>query len=185
MNYGINFNNFRVIRPTKGKFSTSEMAITGTTMSFNINTAIELDYPERVVLLASDDGREVAVSPWSPDMNIGIESSFQFYDLSITPAPKRIVLRDKNMVKALRMARRWSGTERWKASGFYIRETGVIFFDLNHATPASKKSGQQNKVLTIADYPKVTDLVRQMRPMQIALPAASGQDCAKADYTVL
>ena len=158
------YQSMRVIRPTS-QFSIASMQITCTTVSFNLSTASELHYPERIVILASDDGMDLAICPWDTTSPVSIENTHPFFDKEVHPVPKRISIKDRRFVQALRKTCGWSGDK------------------LRRVLTAQKKQ-QKSSLLSIADYPRFSQVAHKMKPM-LALPTfGPAQHDVHADYIV-
>ena len=165
------FNSMRVICPASN-FSIANVRITCTTVSFNLNTASELHYPERVSILAAEDGSILTIVPWAPNGNVGIAYAVPFFDKSVRPTPKRITVRDKNFARRLRKTCGWDKDKlRREAYGLYDPDYNLVYFDLSNAVLASEKKQKNSLALGISDYPSFSQVVRASRPM-LALPAS-------------
>ena len=169
-------NDCRVIGSSPDSFSTADLLVTCTTLSFNFNAASELHYPSRVLLIASDDGVHLAIKGWTEDSGIGEEHTLPFFDRSVKPSPKRIIIRNKKCAGALRRARGWdSDKERRKAFGLYSPKDDLIYFDLSKAFFPSEKTAKKKRELSLSDYPKLSDISRlshTMKPWLLALPSS-------------
>lgn len=178
------YQSMRVIRPTS-QFSIANIQITCTTVSFSLSTASELHYPERIVILASDDGMDLAICPWDTTSPVSIENTHPFFDQKIRPVPKRLAIRDRRFVQALRKTCGWSGDKlRREAYGMYEPDYNVVYFNMNQAILTSQKKKQKSSLLSIADYPRFSQVVHKMKPM-LALPSSGpAQDDVSSDYIV-
>lgn len=165
------FNSMRIVCPSNN-FSIANIRITCTTVSFNLNTASELHYPERVSIFAAEDGSLLTIVPWIPNGNIGIAYAIPFFDKSVRPTPKRIIVREKNFVRRLRKTCGWDNDKlRREACGMYDPDYNLVYFDLSNAILASEKKKKDSLMFGISDYPKFSQIVRAQRPM-LALPTS-------------
>ena len=127
-----------IITPSQYTFSTSEVRVTTAMLGFTLTSAAELDYPERVCLVASEDTK------------------------------KLVTIRDKSFVKALRNTLGWEDKLCRTVRGVLYKSAKMLYFDLTKATLLKDKHKQ--KIASLADYPRVSEVVKVMRP--IALPPA-------------
>ena len=178
------YQSMRVIRPTS-QFSIASMQITCTTVSFNLSTASELHYPERIVILASDDGMDLAICPWDTTSPVSIENTHPFFDKEVHPVPKRISIKDRRFVQALRKTCGWSGDKlRREAYGMYEPDYNVVYFNMSKPVLTAQKKQQKSSLLSIADYPRFSQVAHKMKPM-LALPTfGPAQHDVHADYIV-
>ena len=164
-----------IIRPST-QFSTADMQVTCTTVNFSLSTASELHYPARVIFLASEDGEDFAIKPWDDDCQIGVENSYEFFDTSVKPVPKKITIRDKKFAQALRRTLGWSDKVRRKAYGLFEPDFNLIYFNLSHAEIPTQGGTRRRNALMISDYPKYTNVMHRMKPLVLALPAANAEE---------
>ena len=165
------YQSMRVMRPSN-QFSIANMQVTCTTVSFNLSTASELHYPERIVILASDDGKNLAIWPWDVGSPVSIENTHPFFDKSVRPTPKRISIKDKRVVRTLRQACGWDrDKQRREVYGMYEPDYGLVYFNLSSAILSSQKKQKKSSLLSISDYPRFSQVATKMKPM-LALPAS-------------
>jgi len=157
--------NFRVISPELVSFSTSQMRISTSTLSFNITAAAELGYPETVCLLATADGRGLAIQA-NPKDNFA-QLALPFYD---EKKGRRTLTKitDRAFVRALRRELGWQDNMSRRANGILYRNISLLFFDL---TNAERLTGGKSKsqVLTLADYPRIDEVMSRLHPAPLAL----------------
>lgn len=180
------FENMHVIQPS-GKFSTADMQVTCTTVSFSLSAASELHYPERVTMMTTEDGNTIALVPWESCGELGEAFSMPFFNQNVKPVPKRIVIREKNFVQAMRKTRGWDKDKcRRRVYGLYEPSCNAIFFNLRHAVLPSDKGSKKRQIAVLSDYPKYKDLIYHMKPVMLALPASpQSTDFEPASYSVL
>ena len=78
------YSNYKVIGPGMGNFSTSELKLTATTMSFNAAAAAELGYPEVVIMMASPDAKYLLVQVYDE----AEAKEFNFLPIVVEPLTK-------------------------------------------------------------------------------------------------
>ena len=155
-----------IITLSQYTFSTSEVRVTTAMLGFTLTSAAELDYPERVCLVASEDGSHLGLKVW--DSSIDVSLSFPFVDRSQADTKKLVTIRDKSFVKALRNTLGWEDKLCRTVRGVLYKSAKMLYFDLTKATLLKDKHKQ--KIASLADYPRVSEVVKVMRP--IALPPA-------------
>lgn len=162
------YSNYKVIGPGMGNFSTSELKLTATTMSFNAAAAAELGYPEVVIMMASPDAKYLLVQVY--DEAEAKEFNFlpiQFYDRETRP--KRVTIRDKHSVQTLRAERQWFDKVIWRIPGIKLG-SNALMFDLTKAFSGKGKAGK--KSLSLQNYPTLSEIKKTYKAI-LALPAAS------------
>lgn len=165
MNTNDFFRNFRVINPELVSFSTSQIRISTSTLSFNIAAAAELGYPATVCLLATADGKGIAIQANPQDDFAAL--ALPFYDPNKSKQTSTKIT-DRAFVRALRRELGWQDTRTRRANGVLYRNIGLLFFDLTNAERISGgKSSTQ--ILTLADYPRVDEVMNRLRPAPLAL----------------
>lgn len=165
-----NIMNFRVINPDLISYSTSQIRITTTYIGFNIATAAELGYPEKVCLLATEDGRALAIQ--SAETNDSLPFSIPFFDKE-EGTKKLIRIKDKQFVHALRNERGWFDKASRLAPGILYRAQKLILFNLDECIRASDKGKKDNKEISLTDYPKLNEVITKLQPRQLLLQPAS------------
>lgn len=173
MNGEIDLQRFRVINSQLARFSASEIRITSNALSFNMTTAAELKYAPRVCLLADDDCNLIALAGCAngqlEDLSVPF---FNKMDLNNFKCTKRIPIKDKNFVQALRAAKGWDSDKKGrKAMGVYYAKQNLLLFDLSEAVLTSDKSKNYKRKPSITNYPTLYDLQNQLKPQPLQLPA--------------
>lgn len=157
--------NFRVINPDLVSFSTSQMRISTSGLSFNIAAAAELGYPATVCLLVTVDGKGIAIQA-NPKDDFA-QLALPFYD----PAKSKQAftkINDRAFVRALRRELGWQDTRTRKATGVLYRSIDLLYFDLS---VAERLAGGKStpKVLSLSDYPRIDEVMTRLRPAPLAL----------------
>lgn len=165
MNENDFLHNFRIINPDLVCFSTSQMRVSTSTLSFNIAAAAELGYPETVCLLATTDGNGIAIQA-NPQGDLA-SLALPFYDPNKSKQAFTKIT-DRAFVRALRRELGWQDTRTRRVNGVLYRQIGLLLFDL---TCAEKISGSKSspQILTLADYPRIDEVMTRLRPAPLAL----------------
>lgn len=167
---GLDLSDFRIINPELATFSVSEIRVNLSTIVFNMATASELQYPSRICLLASDDGRQVAIK--GCDENEFENVSIPFIDVNTFPKPKKIIIRDRQFTKALRASMEWNDKTGRKTCGLLYPKLRLILFDMSNAVKSSEKLCTA-KSPSLQGYPKMQEVMTRLKPKVLALPVRS------------
>lgn len=166
----LDLSDFRIINPELATFSVSEMRVNLSSIVFNMATASELQYPPRICLLASDDGRQVAIKGCEEDELENV--SIPFIDVSAAPRPKKIVIRDRQFAKALRMSMGWNDKAGRKTCGLFYPKLRLILFDMDNAVKSTERLSTA-RAPSLQNYPKAQDVMTRLKPKILSLPAMS------------
>ena len=168
-----NLYDLRVINPNLICFSTSQIRVTTTALSFNIAAAIELEYPSHVWLMATPDGKGIAIQ--AADMSSEMSSlALPFFDEN-RESKALIQIKDRNFVRVLRKEMQWLDKASRKAPGVLYRKLKLIYFDL---TKADRVTGakSQSQSLSLLDYPRFDEVLSSLRPAPLQLMSAVTSD---------
>ena len=165
-----NLADYRFISPDIA-MSTSEIRITTTSISFNITSAAELDYPERICLLVSNDGHNLAIGPWNPNIDIALSYPFVGGTVDLT-SKRRVIIKNRDFVRMFRNANNFNDKKARNIPGVRYRNSKTLYFDAREARHCGEKNNRK-RVLNIDDYPTFTDAIVKMQRVPFALPAGS------------
>ena len=172
MNQQFDFSTLHVFVPGRISFSTAELRVSTSALSFNVTAAAELNYPELICVMVADDGSYLAIKAWDDP-----EYAVPFCTEKFRETKKRICIREKNFVGALRDKLSWSGKKSMKINGVLYRDVGMLVFELAKAIPLGTKQTQRLRP-RIEDYPTLSDVLRELKPRALALGSSIGDDGA-------
>lgn len=170
MNQQFDFSSLHVFVPGKISFSAAELRVSTNALSFNVTAAAELNYPELICVMVADDGSYLAIKAWDEP-----EYAVPFCTEKFRETKKRICIREKNFVGALRDKLSWTEKKSMKVNGVLYRDAGMLVFELAKAVPLGTKKSQKGRP-RIEDYPTLSDVLRSLKPHTLALGPSMEDD---------
>lgn len=167
---------FRIVPGSNQQPSNAFVRITKARITLNALAIAEMNYPEKIQLLISDDANRVVVMPAMPETPEEYTIPFctdKFFD---TEPKKRsrssLYIADKGLVTAIRSSLGWETTMTCLAQRF-ADSPNTLFFELSRACDTSVKAARKKLLSSIEECPKLTVIFPSLRPV-ICLPAAVG-----------
>lgn len=168
---GWNPADFRVVVSGQPATSRAALRIGKSRMSFSLLTAAEMDYPEYIQMLISDDATKMVIRPCD-----GMEpTAIPFYQdcynkkKNLYQKPKVIVIYDRPLVKDIRTHLQWGAEVRYCSPLRFKEAPNTLFFSLVNAFTAEERKLNRTEGEVIACYPTLTSIIKIVKPVYLSL----------------
>lgn len=157
----LDISDFRVINSSLVRFSTAQLRISTTTLTFNMAAASELAYPQSVCLMAAEGFSGIAICSEYPAEFAPIALPFYNQEMGTRSS---IRIKEREFVRSMRKTRNILGKETVKIPGVLYRSQNILYFDLTKAT-YGRNGTQRDRALE--DYPTIYELRTRLRPAKL------------------
>lgn len=161
----------RVVIPNNKSITHAMLKIGKRTLTFNQAAICEMDYPEYVQILISDDATKMAIIPC---VNVTDNTAIPFYyhvynkKKEAYLPPKVVSISDKSLARAIRSQMGW-GDKAMLCSPIRFREhPHCLFFELDKAFTNEERKNQCKREMSISDYPRYEETMSSMKPLALA-----------------
>lgn len=168
---------FRVVISGAQLTTTATVKVYSKKLVFSKTAISEMNYPEYVRILISEDvDRMVVIPHFDDDM-----TAIPFFKPTYSEEdgkyiePRSVSIVDTTLVKGIRKKREWLDSKCRTCYALRFAELpDALFFDLSLAKIVTREKLRKNADEAFKTYPPLRMLMNDMKPIVLGLPAASG-----------